>query len=83
MYNELTKMPPVMKGAITCDVHPGFGGRVQGKDVTDGANWWWKIVGDYLQLTFILRHLISFSCPRYGVYIGQPFKLCMVAYKRL
>jgi len=31
-------MLPVMKGAITCDVHPGFGGRMQGKDMTDGAS---------------------------------------------
>ena len=35
-------------------------------------------------LTFILWHLILFSYPWYGVYIGQSFKfLCMAAYKRL
>jgi len=33
-------MLPVMKDAITCDVHPGFGSRMQGKDMTDGANSW-------------------------------------------
>jgi hypothetical protein len=31
-----------------------------------------------LDLTFILLHLISFSCPRYGVYIKQHFKLLRV-----
>ena len=36
------------------------------------------------QLTFILRHLISFSCPGYGVYIRQVFKLLrVVAYERV
>ena len=35
-------------------------------------------------LTFILRHLIWFSCRRYGVYIGQHFKLLrVVAYRRV
>ena len=38
----------------------------------------------YVSLTFIVRHLISFSCPRYGVYIRQAFKLLrVVAYKRV
>jgi len=33
-------MLAVMKGAIICDVQPGFGGRMQGKDMTDVANSW-------------------------------------------
>jgi len=38
----------------------------------------------HFYLTFIIRHLIYFSCPWYGVYIRQPFKsLHVVAYKRL
>ena len=38
----------------------------------------------YSKLTFILQHLISFSCPGYGVYIRQVFKLLrVVAYERV
>jgi len=37
---ELKKTLPVMICAITCDVHPGFVGRMQGKDMADGGNSW-------------------------------------------
>jgi len=37
-----------------------------------------------LCLTFIVRPLISFSCPGYGIYIRKVFKLLrVVAYERV
>lgn len=45
-----------MNGAITYDVHPDFGCRIQGKDMTNGNNLWCKFDKEYLHLIQNIKH---------------------------